>query len=313
MIDVSIIIVNYNCLDILDNCLRTLFEHTKGITFQIIIVDNNTTQGSVDDIVGKYKDVLLIKNDTNKGFAAANNQALPYVKGKYILYLNNDTVFIENVIKTVFDFAESLKEEAIIGCKLLNSDLSLQESIVRFPTIWNVFSQSFFLYKAFPKSALFNRFFIGNLHLNAPSSVDVVKGAFFFANTSLIQKFNGFDERFYFYSEETDLCYRTWKDGIKTYFFPLASIIHIGGVATDLDQWFKFKNDSVADIQFFQKHFHSFSFALFLVIRYLGKIIRIPLYALIGIFTFRKKLLIKSYYYFKQLFVYPKNVFNQRS
>lgn len=310
MIDVSIIIVNYNCLDILDNCLLTLFQFTAGINYEVIVVDNNSTSGNVEEVTNKYPGVILIKNKTNAGFAAANNQGVKIAKGRYILFLNNDTVFKENVIKATVDFADSKNEPVIVGCNLLNPDGSNQESADCFPTVWNAFTENFFIYKLFPKSAVFNKYYIKYQNYNEPCEVDVVKGAYLMGPKEIINKYNGFDERFFFYAEETDLCYRFKKDGGKVYFYPNASLIHLGGATTDNYPWFKYRNQHVAIIRFYQKHFKGLSFAAVILIRYTGLIIRVPLYAILGMLTFKKYLFLKSFYYLKQFFIYPKNIFN---
>jgi GT2 family glycosyltransferase len=308
--DVSIIIVSYNCLNILDDCLKSLFFHTKDISFEIIVVDNNSTEGSVDAIIKKYPEVKLIKNDTNRGFSAANNQGISVANGKYFLFLNNDTVLLENTIKAVYNFSERMNEDVIVGCKLLNSDKSLQASIDCFPTVWNTFTENFFLYKLFPKSGFFNKYYINYQFSETPCIVDVVKGAFLFASAKIIKKYNGFDERFFFYAEETDLCYRFSKDGGKVYFYPETAIIHLGGATTDKYQWFKFKNQTIAATQFFQKHFTGLKYFSVILIRYAGLTVRIPLYFIMGCLLLNKNLFLKSYYYFRQLFIYPKNLFN---
>lgn len=311
-IDVSIIIVSYNCLDILENCLLSLFKHTEAVSFEVILVDNNTTIGSIESVTEKFKDIILVKNNENRGFAAANNQGFALARGKYILCLNNDTVFIENTIKKVYDFSESLSEPAFVGCKLLNSDGSLQASIDCFPTIWNVFTENFFLYKLFSNSALFNKYHINFQYAAVPQEVEVVKGAFIFAPKSVIDKYHGFDENFFFYAEETDLCLRFKKDGGKVIFNPETSIIHLGGATTDKYPWFKYENQHIAITRFYQKHFEGIGFASVILIRYIGLLIRIPVYVFAGIVTFRKYLFIKAFYYLKQFCIYPKNVFKNR-
>ena len=118
-INVSIIIVNYNGKKLLQNCLSSLYKFTRDVTFEVILIDNNSSE-SIDDLLEEYPQIKFIKNNKNLGFAAANNQGIRIVKGKYILFLNNDTVFIENSIKKVFDFAQSRGEPVFVGCRLLN-------------------------------------------------------------------------------------------------------------------------------------------------------------------------------------------------
>lgn len=308
-VDVSVVIVNYNALDLLDNCIYSIIKFACGFTFDIIVVDNNSKELRLEEITTKYPDLVFIKNDKNIGFAAANNIGFKNAKGKYILILNNDTVFYENSIKKIIEFAESIEQEVFIGCKLLNEDGSHQISVVDFDTISNSFGENFFFYKFFPKSKFFNRFHLNYKQIDKPTEVDVVKGAFIFCSASAIKKLNGFDTRFFFYGEETDLCFRFKKSGGKVYYFPNTSIYHLGGATTDKNLWFKFKNQSIAKIQIYQKHYKGIESFLLKTFHFIGILIRVPLYFLAGFLTLKKSLIIKSYYYFRTLFVYPSNKF----
>ena len=113
-IEVSIVIVNYNSFDLLNKCIASLIEFTEKVSCEIIVIDNNSSIGNVDDVVSYFDEITLIKNIKNVGFGAANNQGLKIAKGKYVLFLNNDTILLENTIKKVFDFAESLNDNLII-------------------------------------------------------------------------------------------------------------------------------------------------------------------------------------------------------
>ena len=253
--DISIIIVNYNSTEYLKKCVESIIKFTKDVLFEIIIVDNASSDFDENYFKEKYSVVKIICNSKNFGFAKANNQGIEIAKGKYLLFLNNDTLLFENTIKNIFDYAEKLNEEVFIGCQLLNSDLTKQESVVEFPDLWNGITENFFFYKIFKKSRLFNKYYQNEINLNEPTEVDVIKGAFMFCSAMSIKKLNGFDERFFFYSEETDLCYRFKKTGGKIIFFPKEKIIHYGGVSTDKILWFKFKNQTIGKIQYYQKHF----------------------------------------------------------
>jgi hypothetical protein len=309
MPDVSIIIVNYNSFKLLQDCLESIFKHSTGCGFEIIVIDNNSSEGHVDDVVRDFDEITLIKNKINKGFGAANNQGLAIAKGKYVLFLNNDTILFENTIKKVFDFAETLNENSIIGCKLLNKDKSLQHSVYDFPSLLNVFTSNFFLYSLFPKSKLFNKYHLMNRKINETTKVDVVTGAFLFGTKEKLKEIGGFDERFFFYNEETDLCYRFKQNGGKIFYYPQTAIIHLKGGTAKKSGWFAYKNQSLSTIKFFQKHFSRFNFIVALVLHYIGIFIRIPTFLLIGILTLNRDLIIRSYYYLKLLFLYPKNLF----
>lgn len=309
-IDVSIIIVNYNAFDLLDKCLGSIFNFCKGTVNEVIVVDNHSTSGSIEEVTGKYSGIRLIKNDSNIGFAAANNAALPFVKGKYILFLNNDTVFTEDSIKTVFDFAESGNVPLFAGIQLLNSDLSRQESVVEFPGLWNTITENLFLYKLFAGNKIFDKYWQNRISFKEPVEVDVIRGAFMFCHSGKIRELNGFDERFYFYSEETDLCKRFKDSGGKIFFNPSTSIIHYGGATADSDLWFKFKNQTTGKIQFYQKHFGGVNYLFLLIFHWIGLILRANIYLLGGLVSLNKRLILKGYYFIKQLFVYPVNRFN---
>lgn len=307
-VDVSVIIVNHNSFQLLNETLSSLIEHTKGLTYEIIVVDNNS-EGNVESVTQHYPNIKLIKNNINKGFAAANNQAVIIAIGDSLLFLNNDIKFIENAIKNVFDYAKNINEKIFIGIQLLNDDRSKQESVVDFPSVWNAFTENFFLYKIFKRSKLFNKYYLNEIELTNPTFVDVIRGAFMFCPKDDIVKLGGFDERFYFYSEETDLCYRFRMNEGRVIFLPAVKIIHYGGGATDNDPWFKYKNQTIGKIQFYQKHFRGIKFISVIIIHWIGLILRGIIFSISGIITNNKKLFMKGIYFFKQVTVYPHNQF----
>lgn len=306
---VSIIIINYHQYSLLGQCLTSLIQKTKEIGYEIIIVDNETVEKELDSLIADFNNIKLIKNKINLGFAAANNQGAKLAKGKYLLILNNDTIFIENSIKAVYDFAESLSHNAIIGIRLLNEDRSMQESVYNYTTVWNTFTEYFFLYKLFPRSKYFNKFYQNYHKYDFPVETGVVKGAFLFIKRETFLELDGFDERFFFYGEELDLCYRFLRRNGKVYYLPFTSLIHLGGATADRDLRFKFKNHATAKIQFFQKHFTGIKFLSGIIIHYFGLLIRVIIYLIGGILGFNKNLIKKSYYFLRQLFIYPSNQF----
>ena len=307
--DISVIIVNYNHCNLLKDCVESLISFTEDVTYEVIIVDNNSTECYPQNVIPRSENILLIQNEENVGFSKANNQGLKYAKGKYILFLNNDTVFIENTLKKIYDLAESLNNPSVIGCKLLNEDKSNQISIGMFDTLWYSISVDLFFYKLFPRSKIFNRFYLNYLDFSEPTEVDFVKGAFLFCDRNSVEKLKGFDEQFYFYGEEVDFCYR-FKKGIgKVIYYPKAKIVHLGGATADTNLLFKYENLTKGKIQFYQKHFKGIQKFLAVFFHYFGVFIRIPIYLLGGILSLKKSLIIKSWFYLRQLFVYPKNNF----
>ncbi len=295
----------------MEDCLRTFHQFIHGVTFEIIVIDNASSEGDVSIVTSKYPSVKLIQNDKNIGFSAANNIAAKSAKGEFLLFINNDVVFTSNVLSEIISFQNSMEEDCIIGLRLLFADGTMQESTFEFTTVWNLFTENFFLYKIFPKSKYFNKYYHNHLQLNSPVEVDVVKGCFLFCSNSAFKKLDGFDERFFFFAEETDFCYRFKKEIGKVFYLPYLTIIHIGGAGTDRQPWFKYKNQATAKIQILQKHFYGIRFFAGYSLHVIGLILRTILYFFFGIFSLRKYQFLKSFYFFRQIFVYPKNLFNQ--
>ena len=308
-IDVSIIIVNYNSTELLKNCLDSIEKFTTGINFEIIVIDNNSMTVDFDELLKYHHRIMLIKNDINRGFGAANNQGVEAAIGKYVLLLNNDTILSENSIKKVLDFAETLEGNETIGCKLLNEDKTIQKSVYDFPSLLNVFTSNFFLYLLFPKLKHFNKYHLMNKGISRITEVDVVTGAFIFMSRESYEALGGFDERFFFYMDDTDLCYRHKNNNGKVVYYPETSIIHLKGKSVKGESWFKNKHQSISTIKFFQKHFFGLEFLLMLFFHYAGVLVRIPLFIIGGIVMLNKTLVMRGVYYIRLIFIYPANEF----
>jgi len=225
------------------------------------------------------------------------------------LFLNNDTLFVEDTLEKVMSFVEFSGEHLIVGCKLLNSDKSVQNSVVDKDKILNSIGENFFLYKIFKNYRPLNKYYYAEFNPKQPTEVDIIKGAFIFCSKKIVDELFGFDERFFFYAEETDFCVRAQKKGYKVLYYPKTKIIHYGGVSTDKDLWFKYKNQTIAKIQIYQKHYFKIEFVLLCLFHYIGIFLRVWVYVGLSIFYRNKGFLEKSTYYLRQLFIYPKNVF----
>ncbi len=304
----SIIIVNFNRIDLTIDCINSIYKFCTT-DFEIIVIDNNSTTCYIDEVIDKYPSVVLIKNKENKGFSYANNQGLKIAKGEYILFLNNDTLLIEDTLEKVINYYKSLKRPALIGCKLLNADNTHQASVTEFETVLNVFGDISFLYLILKNNKYINRFHLNYKNIKKPIKVGVVKGAFIFGEKKYISDLSGFDDRFFFYGEENDLCKRFNDQVGDVIYFPESAIIHLGGATTANMPWFSIKNLNIGRIQLFQKHFKGVEFGLIITIHYLGIVIRIPIYFISGVVTFNSNLIKKAYNYLKLLFIYPKNRF----
>lgn len=241
--DLSIIIVSFNTKDLLKNCLTSVFNTTKGINFEVFVVDNGSTDGSIEMVKKKFPKVFLIKNKKNLGFARANNQALKKAKGEYLLLLNSDTKILDNALEKLVNFAKGKEELGIVGPKLLNPDKSPQPSAAPFYTLPVVFISLLrgdsFLRRSYQETR----------------EVDWVAGACFLIKKEITKKIGFLDEEFFMYIEEMEFCFRAKKAGYKTYFYPAAKIFHlVRGSSTAGKReaiWWIYKGL----IYFYQKHF----------------------------------------------------------
>ena len=237
--DVSVILVNYNTANLTKACLKSVFDHTSGIDFEVYVVDNASTDNSCEIIETEFPQVILIRNTENLGFGKANNIAMKRSQAKYVFLLNTDTVLVNNAIKIFFDFME--KEEnknvAVCGGTLYDENNNPNITYGNFPSI-GLYIFRFGLYKIFPQ--YYNKHF--NLciseEIKEPKEVDYVIGADFFARRDIMEEMNYFDEIFFMYMEEVDLCKRI-KEKYSIKVIPEAAIIHIncGSTKPDIQRW----------------------------------------------------------------------------
>ncbi len=257
-IDLSIIIVNYNVKEFLLNLLQSIRNAMNNFAVEIIVVDNASDDGSIELLKEKYPDVKLIVNEKNVGFGAANNQALQIARGKYFLLINPDTIIKENTLNEMISFFRRTPGAGIAGCKVLNPDGTLQLACRRgFPGPWTSFTKVMGLSRIFPNSKLFARYNLTYLNENQTYEVDAVSGAFMMMRRELYEKIGGFDQQFFMYGEDLDLCYRSQKSGYKVYYLHTTEVIHFKGESTkrsSLDETKVFYN---AMHLFVRKHFSS--------------------------------------------------------
>lgn len=283
--DVSIIIVNWNTAQITCDCLESVYRQTQGISFEVIVVDNASSDDSVAMIKRKYPQVILYENDTNCGFAAANNQGMAIAKGRFVLLLNSDTVVLDNAIEKTIRFADRRPDAAVIGCRVLNPDKTLQPTCFMFPSVLNMVLSSSYLYKIFPKSRFFGRERISWWDRNDQRQVDVVTGCFMLVRKEAIDAVGVMDERFFMYCEETDWCYRFKEAGWVNLFTPDAEIIHLGGqsskrMATDMALQLR---GSI--LQFIDKHRLCWEYFVACFLVWLFCAVRIPYWFICFIFS----------------------------
>ena len=230
---VSIVIVNYNVKYFLEQCLYSIRKSAAGIPVEIFVVDNQSTDGSLEYLKQRFPEVRFIANDSNLGFSKASNKGLEYARGKYLLFLNPDTLLSENTLKKCIDFFEYNKEAGAVGVKMLDGGgRFLKESKRSFPSPLTSLYKLFGLSKIFPHSKIFSRYYAGHLDKNQNHEVDVLAGAFMMIRKEVLDKLGSFDESFFMYGEDIDLSYRIQKAGYKNYYLAETEIIHFKGEST---------------------------------------------------------------------------------
>lgn len=230
---VSIIIVNYNVKYFLEQCLYSVYKSLTGIDAELIVVDNNSVDGSETMIRSRFPGIKLIVNQKNVGFAKGNNQAIEIAKGEYILLLNPDTVLEESTIQQCVTFMDTHPQAGALGPKMIDGKgRFLPESKRGLPTPEVAFYKIFGLTKLFPRSKRFSRYYLGYTNPDEVQEVEVLTGAFMFIRRSVLNRTGLLDESYFMYGEDIDLSYRILKSGYKIYYYPKTSIIHYKGEST---------------------------------------------------------------------------------
>jgi GT2 family glycosyltransferase len=223
-IDISVIIVNWNTKDLLRDCLNSVYKTVTDLIFEVIVVDNFSSDGSVAMLEKEFSSVIKIVNKDNKGFGAANNQAFAIMKGKYALLLNTDAVLTPQAVNKLWDFCEANEKAAIVCGQLLNSDGSKQNSIASFPGLLTLAVNTSMLEYLLPRLYPSKRY-----KHKLPIEVDSVIGACMMIRKKALDEAGAFDERYFFFFEETDLAYTMRIRGWKIYHVPDAFIYHLQG------------------------------------------------------------------------------------
>jgi GT2 family glycosyltransferase len=222
--DASIIIVNWNTKELLINCLNSVYGTVKTLAFEVLVVDNGSSDGSVEAIKTLFPGVRLIENKKNLGFAKANNQALRQMNGQYAVLLNSDAVLTDGAVETIIRFMDENNKIGICGGQLLNADGSKQNSIANSPTLATELLNKSLLRRLFPRK------YPGKEHdFKEPIEVESIVGACMVVRKEAINDVGLLDESYFFFLEETDWCLNMRKRGWKVFHHPDAKIYHLQG------------------------------------------------------------------------------------
>lgn len=238
--ELSIISVNWNSLNYLRECIASIYEYTTGLSFEIVVVDNASPEGGVETLKRQFPGITIIKSSENLGFARANNLGVRQASGDYVLLLNPDTKLTGRAINIMMDRIKELPDAGIVGCRMLNTDLSVQTtSIQKFPTIANQLLNIEYLRLRWPACPLWD---IAPLFTRSdhPVKVEVIPGACMLLKREVFEKVGMLSEDYFMYAEDLDLNYKVRSLGLSNYYVGEAEIIHHGGRSSSrqrVSQW----------------------------------------------------------------------------
>lgn len=228
--DLSIIIVNYNTCRLTTDCLRSVFASETGYRYEVFVVDNHSTDDSVETIRREFPEVKMIANETNTGFSYANNQAIKVSSGRYVLLLNSDTIIQKDTLDIMLSFMDRRPDVGASGCKVILPDGSLDKACKRgFPTPSASFYYAFGFSKWFPDNPKFNQYQLSYLDPDQEYPIDCLVGAFMLVRRETIEQVGLLDEDYFMYAEDTDWCYRIKQAGWVNYYYPRTTIVHYKG------------------------------------------------------------------------------------
>jgi GT2 family glycosyltransferase len=213
----------------LRDCVASVIAQTLQASCETIVVDNASRDGSAEMCAREFPSVTLIRNTTNRGFAAANNQAMKAASGRYMLLLNPDTVILDRAIDRCIAYADAHQDIAVVGCKVLQKDGLVQQTGFAFPSCWTLFLTLTGLAQLRPRSRIFAKPQLGWWDRNSEKDIDVISGMFMLVRREAIQQVGLMDESYFVYAEEADWCFRFARAGWRRVFYPEANIIHVDG------------------------------------------------------------------------------------
>lgn len=228
--DISFIITPWNCKDLLEGTLKSIFASETKYQYEVIVYDHGSTDGSLEMLEYNYPQVKLIRGD-DVGFAAANNEGLKISEGRYVVLLNADTELSKDTIETMISFMDSRPDIGVATGKLVLAVSGKLDPACRrgFPTPWVSFARFSGLSLLFPKSALFNQYNMSYLSEDDEYELDSCSGAFQMSRREVLNKIGYLDDTFYMYGEDIDWCYRAKEAGWKVYYYPRTTILHYKG------------------------------------------------------------------------------------
>jgi N-acetylglucosaminyl-diphospho-decaprenol L-rhamnosyltransferase len=259
MVDLSIVILSWNVRDLLRQCLesvasgRPLSANHPLLVTEIIVVDNASSDGSVEMVHAEFPAVRLIANQTNRGYTGGNNDGIAAATGRYVMILNPDTRVLDDALAAMVAYADAHPDVGVVGPQLLNPDGGVQSSRRRFPTLMTGLFESTWLQPLAPRDVL-RRYYMLDQPDDTIQEVDWLFGACFLVRREVIQQVGVLDEDFFMYSEEMDWCRRIRQAGWKVVYLPEAQVIHYGGRSSDQVAAQRHVYFQTSKVRYFRKH-----------------------------------------------------------
>lgn len=287
--DISVIIVSWNAKNYLKECIESLESEVSNYDSEIIVVDNASDDGSPELVIEYFPQVKLIRNESNLGFAKANNIGIKYSSGKYLFLINSDIKVIKDCIKILIEYGEQNLHAGIIGPKILTPEGKVQRSCMGFPTLWNSFCRTLALDSLFPKSKVFGGQLLNYWNHDSNRNVDVINGCFWMVRREALNQVGLLDEDFFIYGEDIDWCKRFKTLGWEVVFFPEAKAIHYGGASSANSPTRFFIEMQRANIKYWDKHHNYYAKKVYVFLLLVHHVVRILGNGIKFIFLRKKK------------------------
>jgi N-acetylglucosaminyl-diphospho-decaprenol L-rhamnosyltransferase len=247
--DVSVIVASHNTRAYLERCLSLL-----GESYDVIVVDTLSSDGSQALVRDRFPHARLVELDENPGYGGALNRGIALASGRYLLLMNGDAWPQEGAVERLVAFAESEPRAGVVGPRLVNPDGTLQPSVRGFPTLWRLATEYLFLRWLAPRSRLLNAFYGAGFDHRSQRDAEFLVGAVLLVRRETLDEVGGFDERFFMFNEEVDLCYRVRAAGWNVVFWPGAEFVHVGGASTATSWPQMYREQLRSHLRFLDKH-----------------------------------------------------------
>lgn len=281
-----IVIVTWNGQGYVRECLNSVVSASEGLAADIIVVDNDSSDGTPEVIAQEFPRVKLIRSDRNLGFAKGNNVGLRLVSpgARYVCLINSDVTLTSGCLRSLVCYMDENASVGLAGPKMLAADGGVRRSTMRFPTLWRVLCRALAIDSLSGGRRVFGDLLMGRFAAAEPTDVDVLNGWFWVVRVEALQDVGPLDERFFMYSEDVDWCRRFHRTGWRVVFYPRAAAVHYGGASSDREPVRFYIQKQVADLQYWRQSHGRGAMACFLLAGWLHHALRLSGYTLLYIF-----------------------------